>query len=66
MASSSKITEMNDIRDIVLKWHNDDFDCETEKMLFLLKYGDTLKEEYWDMMPMGGSIREHPWDKYDD
>ena len=57
---------MNDIRDIVLKWHKDDFDCETEKMLFLLKYGDTLKEEYWDMMPMGGSIREHPWDKYDD
>jgi hypothetical protein len=42
------------------------FDTEEERFFYYLKHCATLQSEYWDMMPMGGSIKEHPWDRYDD
>jgi len=56
---------MNTIRDIILTWEKG-FDSEEEKMFYYIKHSKTLHEEYWDMMPMGGSIKEHPWDRTDD
>ena len=57
--------DMNDIRDIIMTWEKG-FDTQEEEMFFYLKYGKTLHEEYWDMMPVGGAIKEHPWDRSDD
>jgi len=65
METFAKMMDMNDIRDIILQWEKG-FDTEEEKMFFYLKHSQVLNEEYWDMMPQHGSIREHPWDRYDD
>ena len=59
------ITDMNDVRDIILQWEAG-FDSDEDKMFFYLKHHKTLQEDYWDMMPIGGSIRAHPWDNEDD
>ena len=56
------MNDMNELRDILLKCHKDDFGCETEKMMFYMKHSKTINEEYWDMLPHGTSIRPHPWD----
>ena len=29
----------------------------------LREYYKTLQEEYWDLLPMGTAIKDHPWDK---
>ncbi len=68
MAAPTKMsipTDMNEIRDIILGWEKG-FDTEEERFFYYLKHCATLQSEYWDMMPMGGSIKEHPWDEYDD
>ena len=57
--------DMNDVRDIIIAWEKG-FDTEEEKMFFYLKYAQVLQDEYWDWMPDGGKIKEHPWDRYDD
>jgi len=56
---------MNEIRDIIIQWEKG-FESEEEKFFYYLKHCATLHQEYWDMMPMGGAIKEHPWDQYDD
>ena len=61
----SAALDMNDVRDIILAWEKG-FDSKEAEMMFYLKHADTLKENYWDLMPMGGAIKEHPWDRYDD
>jgi hypothetical protein len=53
--------DMNDVRDIILQWERG-FDTEEEKMFFYMKHHKTLKEEYWDLLPMGTAIKDHPWD----
>lgn len=58
-------TDMNEVRDIILQWEKG-FDSEEEKFFFYLTHCATLHEEYWDLLPAGTSIKEHPWDKYDD
>jgi len=65
METFTKVMDMNTIRDIILTWEKG-FDSEEEKMFYYIKHSKTLHEEYWDMMPMGGSIKEHPWDRTDD
>ena len=57
--------DMNEVRDIILGWERG-FDSEEERFFYYLKHCATLEREYWDMMPMGGKIKDHPWDKYDD
>ena len=53
----SVTTDMNDVRAI---------NSDEEKFFFYLKHCATLHNEYWDMMPMGGKIKEHPWDNLDE
>ena len=53
--------DMNDVRDIILQWEAG-FETEEDTMFFYLKHSKTLQEEYWDIMPIGGSIKPHPWD----
>ena len=57
--------DMNEVRDIILGWERG-FDSEEERFFYYLKHCATLQSEYWDMMPMGGKIKVHPWDRYDD
>ena len=57
--------DMNDVRDIILQWERG-FNTDEEKMLFYLKHERTLREEYWDMLPLGTAIKDHPWDETDD
>ena len=57
--------DMNDVRDIILEWERG-FESREAKMLFYLKHTETLQTEYWDLMPMHGAIKDHPWDRYDD
>ena len=57
--------DMNEVRDIILGWERG-FDSEEERFFYYLKHCATLHEEYWDIMPMGGKIKDHPWDEYDD
>ena len=61
---ATTVTDMNDIRDIILQWERG-FDTEEEKVFFYLKHCGTLQKEYWDMMPMDGKIKDHPWDNED-
>ena len=61
----SVTTDMNDVRAIILEWENG-FNSDEEKFFFYLKHCATLHNEYWDMMPMGGKIKEHPWDNLDE
>jgi len=57
--------DMNEVRDIILQWERG-FDTEEEKMFFHIKHYYTLREEYWDLLPHGTAIKDHPWDRYDD
>lgn len=58
-------TDWNEIRDIVCEWERG-FESEEEKFFFYLKHCATLHHEYWDRMPLGGAIKDHPWDNTDD
>lgn len=59
------VKDMNEIRDIILQWERG-FESEEEKFFYYLEHCATLQSEYWDMMPMGGAIKDHPWDNTDD
>ena len=67
MEAPRQMTDMNDVREIILEWERG-FKTNEDKMFFYLKHCDTLQDNYWDMLPMDGQlkIKDHPWDNLDD